>query len=321
MKKLYPLLLISLVMLASCKKNTKEEIPVAETLPIVTPIVPDDNAGIGDTLLTGIFFDTFRVDLDETKWEKLNQVWGVSSVSAYIHGGVIKENAFTRDGKAVLRALGDTYSGSLRGANGQAKRLGGVIKTKQRFASGKYEVRMKVLQAADMGVLSAAWTFFYKELTEVGDPVAYQKAVGKGNIPVNGKVILNHEIDIEIKGANLDYPLFTNWIGEAGPEHVSQGIKTQRFDDNAYHLFRWDWHTGGGGQQAAVNYYIDGQLITSSNTHVPYRASYFNVGNWFAWWAGNDSGTYKSPNFNTKEMLVDWVKITPFNETNDDWQL
>ncbi len=239
MKKIY-VLLISLAALASCKKNTQEEIPAVETSPIETPIPPDDNVGIGDTLATGIFFDTFRLELDENKWEKLNQVWGVSSVTAYIHGGVIKENAFTRDGKAVLRALGDTYSGPLRGVNGQAKRLGGVIKTKQRFASGKYEVRMKVLQAADMGVLSAAWTFFYKELTETSDPVAYQKAVSKGNIPANGKVILNHEIDIEVKGANLDYPLFTNWIGEADPEHVSQGVKTQRLDDNAYHIFRWD---------------------------------------------------------------------------------
>ncbi|MCD0490538.1 glycoside hydrolase family 16 protein [Pedobacter sp. MC2016-14] len=319
MKIFYSLFLIPLLSFGACKKTVKEDAPIIE--PIVTPTLPDDNAGIGDTLATGIFFDTFRLSLDENKWEKLHQVWGVSSVATYIHGGVIRENAFTRDGKAVLRALGDQYDGPLRGVNGQSKRLGGVIKTKQRFASGRYEVRMKVLQAADMGVLSAAWTFFYKELTAASDPTAYQKALNHGNIANNGKIILNHEIDIEVKGVNLADPLFTNWIGEASAEHVSQKVRTQRFDDNAYHIFRWDWHTGGGGQEAVVNYYIDGQLITSSNTQVPYRASYFNVGNWFAWWAGNDTGSYKVPNFGTREMLVDWVKITPFNEANDDWQL
>jgi hypothetical protein len=320
MKKTLYLFPILVLFAVACKKTAsvtpKENVP-----DVVAPIAADDNAGIGDTLATGIFFDTFKLQLDEKKWERLNQVWGVSAVSAYQHGGVIKENAFTRDGKAVLRALGDGYTGPLRGVNGQSKRMGGVIKTLQRFASGRYEVRMKVLQAANMGVLSAAWTFFYKELTAATDPEAFQKALSKGNIVKDGKIILNHEIDIEVKGTNLDYPLFTNWVGENEPEHVSQAIKTQRFDDNAYHIFRWDWHTGGAGQEAEINYYIDGQLITSSKRNVPYRASYFNVGNWFAWWAGNDTGTYKSPDFNTKEMLVDWVKITPFNEVNDDWQL
>ena len=319
MKSIY-LIPVLLLCLAACKK-TATQIPKEETPSVVEVVGPDNNPGIGDTLTTGIFFDTFRVDLNTQKWDKLHQVWGVSSVAAYIHGGVIRENAFTRDGKAVLRALGDTYTGPLRGVNGQAKRLGGVIKTQQRFASGRYEVRMKVLQAANMGVLSAAWTFFYKELTAASDPEAFQKALSKGNVVTNNKIILNHEIDIEIKGLNLDYPLFTNWIGEGGPEHVSQAIKTQRFDDNAYHIFRWDWHTGGGTQEPQIDYYIDGQLITTSKNKVPYRASYFNVGNWFAWWAGNDSGNYKAPDFSTKEMLVDWVKITPFNEANDDWQL
>ncbi|MFD1629178.1 glycoside hydrolase family 16 protein [Pseudopedobacter beijingensis] len=312
--------IIICIIIVSCKKTKNTDPSEIPEPPQQNEEGIDGDPDIGDLSIPGTFFDKFEGSLDDSKWEKLNQVWGQPDNPLYQHGGVIKENVYTQSGSAVMRALGDRYSGPLRGAGGQSKRLGGVIKSKQRFASGKYEIKMRVLQAPDMGVLSAAWTFWYKEITSATNPVAYQKALTAGNIASNGKITLNHEIDIEVKGQNLANPIFTNWIGEKTGEYDSQPFKLNKgLNDGAYHIYRWDWHTGGNGETARVEYYIDNQLIRTSTIKVPYIASYIYIGNWFAWWAGNDTGTYKAPDFDTKEMYVDWIKFTPFNEPNDDF--
>lgn len=309
-------LAISMTLLAGCKPTPQPEGPV----PPPVEEEYDGDPDIGDLSVPGTFYDKFEGALDESKWERVNRVWGQPTNPLHQHGGVIPENVYLRAGHAVMRALGDQYAGTLRGPQGHTKRLGGVLKSKQRFASGRYEFKMRILQAPDMGVLSTAWTFWYKQITAESDPEAWEKAIHAGNIPENGRIVLNHEIDIEVKGANLGNPIYTNWIGEKTGEYDSQNVPYPGgLNDQKFHVYRWDWHTGGGGQEPRVEYYIDDQLIRVSTTKIPYIASYINVGNWFAWWAGNDSGTYKAPNFESMEMFVDWVKFTPFNEPNDDF--
>ncbi len=279
----------------------------------------DDDPDIGDLSAPGTFYDKFSDELDGSKWEKLHQLWGQPANEEHQHGGVIRENVSTQQGYAVLTSLGDQYNGDLSGPQGHTQRLGGVIKTKERFGSGRFEVKMKVVQAPDMGVLSAAWLFWYKQIQEKTHPEAYQKALDAGNIPDNGVITLNHEVDIEVKGEGLAKPLFTNWIGIKAAEHKSEEVATKRLDDNNFHIYRWDWHTGGNGEAPRIEYYIDGKLIHTATEKIPYISASFNVGNWFAWWAGYDDGSYNPPNYNQKQMLVDWVKIVPFNEPNDDW--
>ncbi|TDE14673.1 glycoside hydrolase family 16 protein [Dyadobacter psychrotolerans] len=308
---------LALSFFMSCKSDGQVTEPPT---PEPAEEVLDGDPDIGDLSVTGTFYDKFEGALDVAKWDKMNRLWGQSTNTLYQHGGVIPENVYIKSGHAVMRALGDHYTGTLRGPAGHAKRLGGVLTSKQRFASGRYEFKMRVLQAPDMGVLSAAWSFWYKEITAASDPAAWQKAIAAGNIADNGKITLNHEIDIEVKGANLTNPIYTNWLGEKNGEYDSKNVAYSKgLNDQKFHIYRWDWHTGGNGQQPRVEYYIDDQLMRTSTTKVPYIASYINIGNWFAWWAGNDSGTYKAPAFDSMEMFVDWVKFTPFNEANDDF--
>lgn len=310
-------LTLAISVLASCKSDGQNN-PDPKPGPVEEEL--DGDPDIGDLSVPGTFYDKFETELDPEKWDKMNRLWGQSSNVAYQHGGVIPENVYVKGGHAVMRALGDQYTGALRGPQGHSKRLGGVLTSTGRFASGRYEFKMRVLQAPDMGVVSAAWNFWYKEITQASDPAAFQKAVAAGNIPENGKITLNHEIDIEVKGANLGNPIYTNWVGEKSGEYDSKNVVYPAgLNDQKFHVYRWDWHTGGNGQEARVAYYIDNQLMRTSTTKVPYIASHINIGNWFAWWAGNDSGTYKAPNFDSMEMFVDWVKFTPFNEPNDDF--
>lgn len=305
--------------LFSCKKDSEEEL---------LPYTPSDDdeeeddgdPDIGDVSGEGVFYDKFSEALDAAVWEALDQVWGQPTITAYQHGGVISDNVSVSAGNLVLRSLGDDYTGSLRGVNGFATRLGAVVKSKARFASGRYEVKMKVVQAPDMGVLSAAWTYWYQQITETTDPEAYAKAIAAGNIDDEGTITLNHEIDIEVKGVDLGGTLYTNWIGEQTGEYSSNESTLEKaLDDNAFHVYRYDWHTGSSTETARVEYYIDDVLMYTSTTTVPYIAGYLYIGNWFAWWAGNDTGTYNPPAYAQKDMLVDWVKYTPFEEDGDDW--
>lgn len=319
MKK-YLIIAFSFILILSCKKG-----PSAQTnLP---PVINDSlltggrdgDPDMGDISAPGIFYDKFESTLDAGKWEALQNVWEQNANPAYQHGGVIKENCYTYSGVAVLSSLGDLYTGPLRGVNGRGTRIGGMITTRQRFASGRFEAKIKAVQAPDMGVVSASYSYWYKEITMNIDSAAYKKALIAGNIPNNNRITLNHEIDIEVLGKDLATPYYTNWIGNQNGEFETHIIPSKKLDDNAFHLYRFDWHTGGNGQAPRIEYYIDNQLVHTSYSKVPYIAANYNVGNWFAWWAGTTSGTYKSPNYEKKDMLVDWVKITPFNEPKDDW--
>ena len=51
--------------------------------------------------------------------------------------------------------------------------------------------------------------------------------------------------------------------------------------------------------------------MTTTRTTVPTRAGHFWVGAWFPrGWAG-------VPDFDTAELIIDWVRIIPFGETGD----
>jgi hypothetical protein len=300
----------------SCREEPQQDQP-----PVLPPVDEeyDGDPDIGDISSPEVFYDKFEGALNTSEWERMNMLWGQPANESLQHGGVIRENVSTQSGYAVLRALGDEYDGPLRGVQGHSKRLGGVLKSHKRFASGRYEVKMKVLQVADVGVVSTAWIFWYKEITRDQFPAAFDKALAHGNVARDGVIIMNHEIDIEVKGKDLANPVYTNWIGLTEPEYDSEHIIGDPLLDNQFHVYRWDWHAGGNGIMPEVKYYIDDKLIRVSSKNVPYIASYFYVGNWFAWWAGNDDGSYNNPAFDSRDMLVDWVKITPFFDPEDDW--
>ena len=80
-------------------------------------------------------------------------------------------------------------------------------------------------------------------------------------------------------------------------------------DDENYHTYRFDWHTDSADPR--VEFYVDGVLVATNRQHVPTLAGRLWVGAWFPdSWAGD-------PAFETSELLVDWVRITPFLESGD----
>lgn len=253
-------------------------------------------------------YETFDgADLDLERWRVAHRNWGgqVAGELSY-NGGVVPDNFEIREGQGVFHAHGDHYGGPVRGINRDrsprpdGKRTGAALYSREAFASGRYEVRMKV--APELGVCSAIWTYHYE------DP---QPGPGEEPHP------LNHEIDIELPGRpapehehiSFRRALMVTWVGLSHQEHTTTYADLGApQDDGQFHTYRFDWHTGGRGVERRVDFYVDDELITTTRTNVPTHAGHFWIGAWFPRnWAG-------TPDFISTEMVVDWVRITPYGE-------
>ena len=262
------------------------------------------------------FYDDFSsATLDSSKWLVAYRQWG----GADANGGVIPQNVRVQEGKLIIEGHGDRYTGPLKGINkdrslrADGKRVGGAIATKDYFGSGSYEVRMKILPK--FGVSSAIWTFHYQEYYP-GHAEYVAKPVGAPDYYAS-----NHEIDIEMPGRpgaahqdiSFSRALFNTWTGENDDEYrVDYNELSAPQDDGQFHTYRFDWHTGGNGETARVDFYVDGVLEGTNFEHIPTKKSRLWIAAWFPdGWAG-------TPDFDTDTLEVDWVRITPFNEPNDE---
>jgi len=113
--------------------------------------------------------------IDADRWYVLRKKWGAGN------HGVVPENVTiqrdTVDGRKknvlVCEAHGDEYDGDVVGLWGRKTRVGGVIVSKEYFASGRFEVVMKVGDtqphaggpenpAHPGGLVAAIWTYGYR---------------------------------------------------------------------------------------------------------------------------------------------------------------
>lgn len=254
-----------------------------------------------------IFYEDFTKKLDSSKWLVANKAWGGNN------NGVVPENVYVDNGTLRLKANGNNYTGNVLGYNADnGKRTGSAIVTKNYYGSGSYEVKAKLPK--ELGACSAIWSFEYEEYYP-GDKVFEEMA------PEGAKYyVVNHEIDIEMPGrpdgahaaTDYNYALCNTFIGERGNEYTSNHVKLDSpQNDEEYHVYRYDWHTGSDTESKRVDFYIDNKLIATNTTNVPTHKGRFWIGIWFPnGWAGE-------ANFDSTEFDVDYVKITPFNEPGD----
>lgn len=232
------------------------------------------------------------------------------------------QNVAVSDGNLVLEAHGDHYEGPVQGINkygvarGHGKRVGAAIATRAYLGSGRYEIRAKI--APQLGVCSAFWTLHYKE-TVPGD-LGYESVGADGDC-----YVANHEINIEFPGRpsqkafdeiSFQHGLFNTWRGLRSGEFSDNYLEIgDPLNDGRYHTYRFDWHSSGTGDDATprVDFYIDGRLIHTSHDNIPTYAGRLWLGLWFPErWVGD-------PEFDQARMYIDWVRMTPFNEPNDEF--
>lgn len=272
---------------------------------------------------TAILYEDFNGDsLEPSKWLIARSQWGGEDAN----GGVVPDNIYIRHNKLIINGYGDKYSGPVRGVrrvHGQfvsinhGRRTGACLVTRDCYASGRYEVRMKVPQ--HLGVCTALWVFNYLEV----DKDHEEYIANKGN---GSTYISNHEIDIELPGRpgseyveiGYDWALFNTWLGTRDQDMTFGPTKLPfKVNDGMFHTWRFDWHTGDPEGQSGevikprVEFYLDDKLFRTITTKVPTIAGHFWIGLWFPKdWAGE-------PDFEVEMLEVDWVRITPFHEPGD----
>jgi beta-glucanase (GH16 family) len=206
--------------------------------------------GNGISLSAQELFDDFTTgSINTAVWTVRNQVWG-NIAGRRTNGGVVPQNVRIENGNLVIQANGNNYTGPVVG-HGQNVRVGGAISTNRNFASGRYELRAKVVPNA--GALSAFWTYYYENDN------------------------YNHEIDFEMPGRNqppntpatsdINWGLMTSWRGVNTGQYQTADKPFPNQADGNYHLYRFEWHTGGNGQTTRIEWYYDNVLMhTVTNT-------------------------------------------------------
>ena len=146
-----------------------------------------------------------------------------------------------------------------------------------------------------------------------------------------------HEIDIEVpanpRGGKFKDPAdgkwksdtinFNTWLGDDqdyGADSPYHQEAAQQQNNNQtrgggaslisrheaeFRTYEFVWHAGD-----RVEFYVDGRHLYTSRRYVPTRAGRLVFGPWFGWWGG-------AANFDTREVLVKRVEITPLPSARD----
>ena len=198
--------------------------------------------------------------IDPAKWYALRKKWGGGN------NGVVPENLAieqdTVDGRErnvlVCRANGDLYDGEVVGQYGNKTRVGGVLVTKEFFASGRFEVVMKIDPpegvkdgAGDLkvpiGTVPAIWTYAYRYVSAETD----DKDGFVDDAPLYNPHMQAYGTSANEYWSELDFPE----LGKEGDfkqalyntfcqnRHDPRLFEVPDLADGKYHTFTTEWRT------------------------------------------------------------------------------
>jgi hypothetical protein len=220
------------------------------------------------------FHEDWSQGISPQRWYLLRKVWGAGnngcvpelvSVQSDAVDGVTKNVVVvTNQGNQTtssIMGVKKVGGGYVKGTS--PKRVGGCLATVDYFASGTYEIKMKVGRpknapnAAPKGLCPAIWTFHYEEhYPSANDPKGvainpkdplYQPRFKEGSDADGYYSTVNSEIDApELgKGGNLNLGLYTTYVSEVVAN--TQGFDLTKFGinvlDNKYHTYKFVWKT------------------------------------------------------------------------------
>lgn len=198
--------------------------------------------------------------IDPAKWYVLRKKWGNGN------NGVVPENVtIARDSVGgreqnvlVCEAHGDEYDGAVVGLAGAKTRVGGVIVSKAFFASGRFEIVMKIgaTQAHEggpadprqpKGCIPALWTYAYRYV-EVGKERMHEFVADaplyNPHMPRYGSAINEYWSEIDFpelgKGGDFSHGLYNTYLQT---REDSRPLEVVSVADGQYHAFITDWHT------------------------------------------------------------------------------
>jgi hypothetical protein len=240
------------------------------------------------------FSDDFSEGLSPDRWFLLRKHWGKGN------NGVVPElvkieqdtvNGVTKN-VVVLYGHGDQYTGDIKGLKkvksptnpyvpcDEVTRVGACLITKDYFASGTYDVVMKIQNTpSPSGMCTSIWAFHYEEHfgahedttgleLNPNDP-QYQPRFKEGNSDDGFYSTINSEIDTPELGHQGDYTVgwYNTYVSE-----VDAGALYSKFDmpnilDGEYHKYTFKWET-----ELVETDLTDSDFLPSSNYNYFYVA-------------------------------------------------
>ncbi|MEZ5302925.1 MAG: hypothetical protein R3F11_20145 [Verrucomicrobiales bacterium] len=198
--------------------------------------------------------------IDPAKWYRLKKQWGAGN------HGVVPDNVFLAEDEVagkkqnvlVCRAHGDRYEGPVKGQWGKPQRVGGVIVSKPFFASGRFEVAMKIGDrdaapggpanpAHPQGTVPAIWTYGYRLVKVAEDQSGgfiKEEPLYHPYIQQWGKGLAFYWSELDFpefgKEGAFDKAMFNTFLNK---QHDSQMLDVRGAADGGYHTYTTEWRT------------------------------------------------------------------------------
>ena len=191
--------------------------------------------------------------INPKRWYALRKKWGQDNF------GVVPENvALVKDlvgakRQRVLRceAHGDQYAGPITGQWKRKKRVGGVLVSKQHFASGRFEVVMKIGSTANprpKGIVPAIWTYGYRAVSvpaKIADHFSPTQPLYHPFLQKWGKGHAFYWSEIDFpefgKDGKFDRPMYNTFLNS---KHQPLTFDAHGAADGRYHTYTTEWRTG-----------------------------------------------------------------------------
>ena len=251
-----------------------------------------------------VFFDNFggQAGFSSVNWHLINYGWGQNGVSAYnamyTRSPAVVNAEDATGGIVILPSYGNYYEDSSKRGQGTC-----LISTNS-YGPGLYEIRMKVVPR--FGPCSAIWPY-------------YTNSVQGVNTEENQEYT---EIDIECpargKGFNawggVTYTKYYQDATTGKTVSSATGVTAEidsPYNDGNWHVFAIEWRTDEANGDSYVIWYMDGKEVAFTTKDVPQYTAQLWIGNWFP---DNATGWLGEANFDVAYMMVDWVRITEYND-------
>lgn len=198
--------------------------------------------------------------IDAKRWYVPRKKWGQGN------HGVSPENVRIArdivDGKErpvlVCQANGDLYDGPVVGYEGQRTRVGGMVVTQDFFASGRYEVVMKIGGTVKhdggpddpmrpKGAVPAVWTYGYRYVSvqkEGMDAFHQSEPLYNPHMKAYGDGVNEYWTELDFpefgKGGDFDKALYNTFLQT---KHQPRTFDVKPMIDGQYHTLTTDWRT------------------------------------------------------------------------------
>jgi hypothetical protein len=197
---------------------------------------------------------------DPARWYLPRKQWGEGNHGVVPENVAIEEDTVRGERTRVLvcHARGDRYTGPIRGQWNRPDRVGGVIVSRAFFASGRFEVTMKIGDASPQpggpsdprrpaGAVPAIWTYGHR-LEKIEPALAAtfprDRPLYHPHLQEWGPGMAFHWSEIDFpefgKAGRFDRPMYNTFLNK---QHHSLEFDLPQAADGAYHTYVTEWRT------------------------------------------------------------------------------